>query len=301
MDSGEFRLASSPNSELTTGGRFVRPGSRPAQRGIAALLPLLLLSAPLCAQDPEIGQAPPPLLTISRNSIAGGKLPLFARVAAEYSRYLKGVNWPSSYVALRPVTGPGDALILTGYDSFESWGHDREEIEKSSVLKGKMEQFAAQSGELVAQRREISAILQPEISYRAKFDWSKVRYFDVITILTIPGHGDEYLQNRKIVVEAHTKAQVDEHLLVYQVSSGVPGTTYFVIRPAETFEGLDLEKRHGEHYDRTLGEKNRARLHELFAASVLTQEEEYYAVDPAMSYVTAAWAGAEHAFWFGKP
>ena len=125
-----------------------------------------------------------------------------------------------------------------------------------------------------------------------------MRYLDVITILLRPGHGDEYLENRKIVVEAHTKAAVDEHMLIYQVSSGRTGTTFIILRPVETFEGLNLEKAHGEHYMQILGKANRDKLHELFAASVDTQEEEFYAVDPAMSYVTAAWAGNNKNFWF---
>jgi hypothetical protein len=105
------------------------------------------------------------------------------------------------------------------------------------------------------------------------------------------------LKNRHIVLEAHKKAAVEEHMMIYQVSSGFPGTTFLVIRPVETFEGLDLEKRHGDHYMKILGDENRKELHELFAASVQSQEEEYYAVDPGMSYVTASWAGSEKEFW----
>ena len=263
----------------------------------AVVLPVIVSCCSYAGFAQERPNAPE-ILRITREQVLPGKEAAHARVTAERSRYLAGVPWPTVSIALRPVTGPGDVLILTGYKSLADWGRDRNEIAKTPSLSAKLEQFAAQIGELVSQRREISAEFQDEISYRSKYDWSKMRYVDVITILLKAGHGDEYLENRKIVVDAHTKAAVDEHMLIYQVSSGRPGTTFLIFRPVETFEGLNLEKAHGDRYLKILGKENRDRLHVLFAASDDTQEEEYYAVDPAMSYVTPAWAGVDKSFWF---
>ena len=248
----------------------------------------------------EAAQNAPEILRVTRESVLPGKEVEHARVTTQRSRYLASVQRPTVSIALRPITGPGEVLFLTGYKSLEDWGHDRSDIEKTPALKAKLEQFASKAGELLSQRRDISADFEEEISYRSKYDWSKMRYLDVITILLRPGHGDEYLENRKIVIEAHTKAAVDEHMLIYQVSSGRPGTTFLIIRPVETFGGLNLEKAHGDRYMKILGKENREKLHQLFAASVDTQEEEFYAVDPAMSYVTANWAGANKDFWLAR-
>ena len=264
---------------------------------------LLHLSAAVLASPPHSAfaqepQSAPDILRITREQVLPGKEAVHARITAERSRYLASVQWPRVSIALRPVTGAGDVLTLTGYQSLAEWGRDRDDIAKTPSLNAKLEHFVSQLGELVSQRREISADFQDEISYRSKYDWSKMRYVDVITILLKAGHGDEYLENRKIVVEAHTKAAVDEHMLIYQVSSGRPGTTFLIFRPVEAFEGLNLEKAHGDRYLKILGKQNRDRLHVLFAASDDTQEEEFYAVDPAMSYVTPAWVGADKSFWF---
>jgi hypothetical protein len=268
---------------------YVRPGLR-TKLVIAALT----CSALACAQNL---QDPPQILKISSALVAPGKDAALSHAVAEQSQALRRLNWPGVCIGLRPVTGPSELIFLTGYTSLADWGRDRNAVENSAELKTR----AVAIDELLLQRREISAEFQGEISYRAKYDWSKMRYLDVIKILLRPGHGDEYLKNRKIVLEAHTKAEIDEHLLIYQVSSGYPGTTFFVLRPVETFEGLDLEKRHGDHYLKILGEENRKELHELFAASVQTQEEEFYAVDPALSYVTSSWAGSEKDFWLSHP
>jgi hypothetical protein len=39
------------------------------------------------------------------------------------------------------------------------------------------------------------------------------------------------------------------------------GTTFLVIRPVETFGGLNLEKAHGDRYMKILGNENREKLH----------------------------------------
>ncbi|MBV9083171.1 MAG: hypothetical protein JOZ62_10870 [Acidobacteriaceae bacterium] len=262
----------------------------------AALLAFFLVcSATRSAQQP---QNPPAILKLTHVVVSPGKEAPFARVSAERSQYLATIAWPTISIALTPVTGPNEVLFLSGYKSLEEWAHDRA-MENSPEIKSRLNDLTARAGELIASRRDISADFEPEISYRASYDWSKIRYVDLITILLRPGRGDEYLKNRNIVLEAHKKAAVDEHMMIYQISSGYPGTTFLILRPVETFNGLDLEKQHGDRYMKVLGEENRKELHDLFAASVQTQEEEFYAVDPAMSYVTASWAGSDKQFWLG--
>lgn len=51
---------------------------------------------------------------------------------------------------------------------------------------------------------------------------------------------------------------------------------------------LDVEH-DSEKYEKTLGDANRTKLHNLFAASVDREKERYYCADPSLSYVTPAW------------
>src|SRR2546428_10850130 len=54
-----------------------------------------------------------------------------------------------------------------------------------------------------------------------------------------------------------------------------------------------MEEMHGKRYGGILGDDNRKRVIELFAAAVEREEEEYFAVDNHASHVTAAWAGSD--------
>jgi len=46
-----------------------------------------------------------------------------------------------------------------------------------------------------------------------------------------------------------------------------------------------------------LGDENREKVHELFAASVETEEEDYFGFDHVLSYTTTAWAGSNSDYW----
>ena len=255
---------------------------------------LLWGAAGACAQ--EAGN-PAPILKISRELVAAGKQTAHADVALERAQVFRAAHWPTPYIALRQVTGPGEVLFLTGYDSLASWGQDRAALDQNAVLRARLAAVSDRQDETLAQHRMLSAEFSPDISYNAKYDWSRLRCLDMIQIQLRPGHGDEYLDNRKIVVETHKRANVDEHLIIYRVSSGAPSTTFLIMRPVESFAGFDLESLHGPRYMEILGQANRTRLHDLFAASVMSEEESFYCAEPSLSYVTERWAGENKTFW----
>ena len=87
------------------------------------------------------------------------------------------------------------------------------------VLSSVLEMLDREEGDLLLESREVTAVFHPEISYRPEFDWAQMRLLGVITIQLRPGHHAEYLQNRKLVMEAHERASLDEHILIYTVSS----------------------------------------------------------------------------------
>ena len=130
---------------------------------------------------------------------------------------IDGGKWPRPSIALTSVTGPDEAWRLTGYEAFEAWNEDLEATSRMPVFSSVLELLDREEGSLLRECREITAVYHPEISYRPTFDWAKMRFLDVITIQLRPGHHAEYLQNRKLVMDAHERAALDEHILIYTV------------------------------------------------------------------------------------
>jgi hypothetical protein len=241
---------------------------------------------------------PPNILRITRSLARPGKRAELARIRARRAQALASAKWPRPSFALTSITGPDEAWRLTGYEAFETWNEDLETVCRMPVLGSVLELLDQEEGDLLQENREITAVYHPEISYRPAFDWAQMRFLDVITIQLRPGHHAEYLQNRRLVMDAHTRAELDEHILIYTVSSGWRSGTYFILRPLKSLHDLDrIEEMHGKRYGEILGDENRKRVIELFAASVEREEEEYFALDTRASHVTAAWAGSNQHDW----
>ena len=259
---------------------------------------LLLSEAGSVPAQELSGQEPMHLLRITREVVKPGAWGDYTRVSVARSRALKSANWTRVSVAWKTLTGPDEVLYLTFYNSFEDWGKDQEKVEKAPVLKTKLEELAQKTGSLLESRRDFTTVYHKDISYRGEFDWSQMRCVSIITIHLRPGHHREYLENRKIVLGAHTRANLDEHLAIFTVSSGAPSATYLVIRPVTSLHGFDtMEEMHGAKYGEVLGNENRAKVQALFAASVETEEEDYFCADPQLSYVTGSWAQSNRDFW----
>ena len=178
--------------------------------------------------------APPNILRITRSLARPGKRDELARIRARRAEALAAARWPRPSVALTSVTGPDEVWRLTGYEAFEAWSEDLETVCRMPVLSAALELLDQGEGRLLLEHREMTAVYHPEISYRPDFDWAQMRFLDVITIQLRPGHHAEYLQNRKLVMDAHERAALDEHILIYTVSSGWRSGTYFILRPLKS-------------------------------------------------------------------
>ncbi len=251
---------------------------------------------------PVLGQQPvdpPAVLTVRRVAMKPGQTGTYAGIASGDSRLLGEAKWPRVSVAMRSVTGPEEIVYLTGYEDLGQWESDEAQLDKAPELKFGLEEVARKAGPFASSSTTFTLAFKSDISFRPKFVWSDMRCMDMITVKLKPGHGDEYLQNRKIVVAAHTRADIAEHLLLYSVTSGIQSSTFIVLRPLDTLHSMDvLNADHdSEKYGTALGDANRAKLHSLFAASVEQEEERYYCADPSLSHVTPTWAETNRDFW----
>jgi hypothetical protein len=267
-----------------------------------AIFVLALLSTPLLGSSSAAEDTVPAskYIRITQDVLKPGSGREYEQVQAARLALLKDVKWPRPTVALRPLTGIDQVLKLNFFQSFEDWGNELNDIDKTPGLKTKLKELDQQEAGALQSKRVMATIYHPDISYRGDFDWSEVRCISIISIHLRPGHGAEYGGNRRIVLKAHTEAQLPEHLAMYTVSSGALSGTYLVMRPVTSMKEFDaMGAMHHGAYDKVLGEENRKQLQALFASSVETEEETYFCADPQMSYAPTGWAHSQQEFWRG--
>lgn len=241
----------------------------------------------------------PKFIHIIQDVVKEGSFAEYESLQVERAKALYAANWPSVSIALKTITGPDlEVLRISFFNSFEERANDKTEMGKNPALGAKLKEIAQKESLLLQSRREIDAHYQPKISYQGDFNWADMRFMSIINIHLKPGHGSEYLQNRDIVLKAHHDAKLPENLAIYTVFSGALSSTYLIMRPVTSLKGFDeTEAMHGDAYGVILGDENRKKVHDLFAASVETEEEDYFGFDHVLSYTTAAWAGSNSDYW----
>ena len=265
----------------------------------AILIAVQLGGSTLKAQQPN---EPPSVLKVTRVGLQPGQTGVYAGIASSDNRLLADAKWPRVRIAMRSMAGPEEVVYLTGYEDLGAWEQDEAQLSKLPDLKFALEEDARRAGLFATANTTFTLSYKPEISFRPNFVWSDMKCMDLITVKLKPGHGDEYLANRKIVVEAHTGAEVHEHLLLYSVLAGIQSSTFIVLRPLTSLHEMDLLnfEHDSEKYGKVLGDANRAKLHSLFGASVDSEEERYYCAEPSLSHVTPEWTQTNKDFWLPK-
>lgn len=261
------------------------------------------IAAPLAAQE-AAPTAPPRVLQIYREEVKPGHGPAHAKTEAGWPRAFAKANWPTNYVAMTTVTGPGEAWFITGYESYEAWEKDSRNIEKNAGLQAELDQLSAQDGEHLSAGRSIALTYREDLSHRPGVSIPRMRYMSVTIVRIRPGHNEDYEEVRKIVKAAHEKAGVKDNHSVWQVSSGMPNGTFLVMTPMRSLAEADASPQvHGQNqaYRDAIGDEGRRKLRELTTAGTLSSETMVFAFSPKMSYVAKDWIAADPEFWAPKP
>ena len=226
---------------------------------------------------------PPPILKITKLVAKPGKLSALVKIETERAEILKSCKWPRTSIASSSVTGPSQIWIFARYNSLGDLARDQEFAENLPSLKDALDRLDSTETDLLESRRDITATYQKDISYRPTFDWSEVRYWEIIWVHLKTGHHEAYIENRTMTREEHEKGAYDTHQMMYAVQSGEPSGTFMVIRPMKTLALLDDLHAHNDGEPVTAAEERRKV--QLFAESGVSEEEAYFKVDPKMTYV----------------
>ena len=260
---------------------------------LAVVSVLLCLAA--VAQEP---MGPPKVLSIIREEVKVGKGAAHEKWEAAWMQAEVRAKYPTSYLAMTAATGANEAWYLFGFDSFAAWEKDAK-LSETPPFMAVSQHYGAGDAEYVSNTRNVVALYRPDLSYRANIKVGEMRYFAVRTVRVRPGHDNEYVEIRKLVNAARTKASVDDHNAVYQVVSGAPNGTYLVFTPRKSMAEADAPP--NPAMADALGDDGRAKLNDLVGKAILGSEDTLFAFSPKMSHPSADMIAADPAYWTPKP
>lgn len=225
---------------------------------------------------------PPPILYITKLRVKPGRLPDLVQVESERVETLRKARWPRTMISSVSISGAQELWIFARYQSLGELAADLESIERMPELRTAIERLDRAEAGSIESKHSVTATYQPAISYRPRFDWDEVRYWEIIWVRLRTGHHEAYLENRRMTREEHEKGAYDTHQMMYAVQSGELSGTFLVIRPMKELSLLDDLHAHNDGEPETPQEERKKVA--LFGESALSEEEAFFRVVPAMSY-----------------
>jgi hypothetical protein len=139
------------------------------------------------------------------------------------------------------------------------------------------------------------------LSYQANVSLPAMRFLQIDVVRVKAGHDREFRAVWRAMVEAHTKAKMDEHWAVYESEAGADDLTFFFMYPSATLAAGDAAgPMHAADGFRTaVGESGREQSRAVHREAVLSSRSYLFRLRPSMSTLPQSWAAADP-FWAVK-
>jgi hypothetical protein len=272
----------------------------------SSLLMLSLALGGACAaqgQEKSGGAAPrPKVLQIMREYTKPGKAGMVHdKAESAFVQAMSHAKWPTNYVGMTSITGKQRALFFTFYDSFEALEKDGAAQEKNATLSAAIDRAGEADGQLLDSMDQGLFYFSDEMSLRPRADLSQVRFLQILSFHVRPGHDDEWGEVMKLVKGAYEKGVPDAHWGLFRQMFGGEGGTYLVLIGRKSLSEIDKGIMQDDmKFAAALGEDGMKKLNEKFGASVDSSQEQLFAINPRMSYVSDEWIKADPDFWKPK-
>jgi hypothetical protein len=246
---------------------------------------------------------PPPVIQIFREEVKPGKGPLHSKTEAAWVAAYKKANLKYYYLGTTTMTGPTEAWFLAAYASMEDVEKANMALDANKAVQAEIDRVGAADGELLSSVRSTYLFYNKDLSYRPNFNVGDYKYFMVDTYRLKLGHGEKFAELRKAVNAAHEKANLDEHMLVYNVGLGAPGGTVLVFQPVKSLKEFDESAKthgNGSAYYEAVGDSGRKMFTEFAREDEQFFVRDFLAFSPAMSYVSEKVIAANPSYWKPK-
>jgi len=192
---------------------------------------------------------------------------------------------------------------MGAYSSMEEVEKANEAFEANKMVQAELDRINVSDGELLSNASSMYLFYSPELSYRPNFNLGEYKYFMVDTYRVKLGHYDKFAETRKAINAAHEKANMDEHMLVYNVGLGGAGGTIIVFQPVKSLKEWDESgKTHGKGsaYYEAMGDEGRKLMTDYAQNDAMYFQRDFQAISPQMSFVSDKVVAANPTFWNQK-
>ncbi len=272
-----------------------------------AVIAAMVTPAPVVAQQTYVDSAssgPPPVIQIFKEEVKPGKGPLHAKSEAGFVAAYKKAGLKYYYLATTTMTGKPEAWFMNAYSSMEEVEKANEAFEANKTVQAELDRINVNDGDLLTNASSMYLFYSPELSYRPNFNLGEYKYFMVDTYRVKLGHYEKFAEMRKAVNAAHEKANMDEHMLVYNVGLGGPGGMIVVFQPVKSLKEFDESaKTHGKGsgYYEAMGDEGRKMMTDYAQNDAMYFQRDFLAMSPGMSFVSDKVMAANPTFWNQKP
>ena len=242
----------------------------------------------------------PKVLTITREFVKPGKAgPVHDRSESAFVKAMSNAKWPTHYLGLDSLSGKSRSLFLSGYDSFDAWEKDQRAQQKDATLSSALERAYVADGALLDAIDQSVWVFREDQSFNPTAEIANVRYFEFETFHLKPGHEADWEAAVKLVKDAYAKGVPDGHWDMFQLAYGTT-TAYLVVTPLKSAAEIDRAFAQGKQFMDAMGADGMKKLSELSAASIESIENNLFAINSHMSYVSDDVAKAAPDFWRPK-
>jgi hypothetical protein len=258
-----------------------------------------LLSA---AQEMSSQASIPKVLQITREFIKPGKSGMVHdRSESNFVQAMARAKWPTHYIALGSLSGKSRALYLTQYGSFEAWEKDNAAVAKNATLSSELDRAEMTDGELLDSFDQAVGYYNEELSYRARTDLSQARFMEISVYNVRPGHGKEWRDLVKMVIDGYQKAGTSAHWATFEMVYGRDGGTFIVLSSSKSLSEIDTNFAEDKQFMAAMGEDGMKKLEDLVGSAVEHSDHELFSINARQSYPPDEWVKADPAFWKPKP
>jgi hypothetical protein len=274
------------------------------EKGMKLRIGFALLSAGLALPAIASAQTPPAtqgVLTIYRETVKPGKDAAHTKSETAWSRAQEMAKSQSHFVAMTAMTGPNEVWFVSGYGSLAEMQKVNEANDANAAVTAANDKYGPAESEFLQDGRQINLIERPDLSYSTGRPIWEMRFLTAQRILVRPGHNAEFVEARTAIKAAHEKAKLPDGYAIYQVTSGMPGGTYYLFAARKSLSELDDNtKVHSDPaYQAALGADWTKRNAALVAAYETSTETDVFSMNPAMSSAPPDWIKAD-TYWKPK-
>ena len=264
---------------------------------------LLVCSAaiviPAAAQTPtSSSDTPPALLQIEREELRPGKGAAHAINESAWAAAYAKAQSPVYWLGMTTMTGPSEAWFLTRHDSFAAFEKSEASTDSNPALLAERDRIAAIDGDLLTRTSTILASYRPALSYQPIVKLPNMRYMSVNVMRVKAGHVASFTDNWKMIVEAHKKAGMDEHWVVYQVDSGMLDTTFLFLYAVKSLAEIDSSgpMHAAAAFRDAVGDSGRRQMDQINQNGIEMTQTMHFRLRPGMSTLPKEWAETD-AYW----